>query len=77
MNAFDAARLNALKGVPLVWKGGERWRAFVTGSGMSMKPCASPWARRCATKLGLNLTTADTVIHFEPWWNLFAPLPKA
>lgn len=28
LNAFDAARLNALEGVPLVWKGGERLRTF-------------------------------------------------
>ena len=22
-----------------------------------------------AGELGLNLTTADTVIHYDPWWN--------
>ncbi len=28
LNAFDAARLNALEGLPLAWQGGERLRAF-------------------------------------------------
>src|SRR3546814_584881 len=28
LNAFDAARLNTLEGLPLVWQGGERLRAF-------------------------------------------------
>ncbi|SFH37229.1 DEAD/DEAH box helicase [Pseudomonas sp. NFACC45] len=28
LSAFDAARLNTLEGVPLVWQGGERLRAF-------------------------------------------------
>ncbi|UZE19853.1 DEAD/DEAH box helicase [Pseudomonas sp. B21-054] len=28
LNAFDAARLNALDGIPLAWQGGERLRAF-------------------------------------------------
>ena len=38
-----------------------------TSSATTVRRCSSSRSRRAAA--GLNLTAADTVIHFDPWWN--------